>query len=48
MPSVSNRLVLATRGAAIAFFIGCGATHIHILVHALEANPPPSSPAETS
>ena len=29
----------AIRGAAIAFFIGCGATHIHILVHALEARP---------
>lgn len=41
MPSVSDRLVLAIRGAAMAFFIGCGATHIHILVHALETNPQP-------
>ena len=41
MPSVSNGLVFAIRGAAVAFFIGCGATHIHILVHALEANPQP-------
>lgn len=41
MPSVSNGLVFAIRGAAIAFFIGCGATHIHILVHTLEANPRP-------
>ena len=41
MPSVSPGLVLAIRGAAVAFFLGCGATHIHILVHALEANPQP-------
>lgn len=41
MPSVKNGLVFAIRGAAMAFFIGCGATHIHILVHALEANPAP-------
>ena len=41
MPSVSSGLLLAIRGAAMAFFIGCGATHIHILVHALEANPQP-------
>jgi diguanylate cyclase (GGDEF)-like protein len=41
MPSVSNGLVFAIRGAAMAFFIGCGATHIHILVHALEPNPQP-------
>ncbi|MDX6708072.1 MAG: hypothetical protein QOK16_2444 [Solirubrobacteraceae bacterium] len=33
MPSASPRLVLAIRGSAIAFFIGCGATHIHILLH---------------
>jgi diguanylate cyclase (GGDEF)-like protein len=41
MPSASTRLVLAIRGAAIAFFIGCGATHIHILVHTLGAAGPP-------
>ena len=41
MPSVSSALVFAIRGAAVAFFIGCGATHIHILVHALEPNPQP-------
>ncbi len=41
MPSVSSGLLLAIRGAAMAFFVGCGATHIHILVHALEANPQP-------
>ena len=41
MPSVSNGLVFAIRGAAVAFFVGCGATHIHILVHALETNPQP-------
>jgi hypothetical protein len=35
MPSAPVGLVVAIRGAAIAFFIGCGATHIHILVHAL-------------
>ena len=41
MPSASRGLVLAIRGAAVAFFIGCGATHVHILVDALEANPQP-------
>jgi diguanylate cyclase (GGDEF)-like protein len=40
MPSASRGLVLAIRGAAIAFFIGCGATHIHILIHALGATGP--------
>ena len=35
MPDASPRLVLAIRGAAIAFFIGCGMTHVHILVHTL-------------
>jgi diguanylate cyclase (GGDEF)-like protein len=35
MPSASARAVLIVRGAAIAFFIGCGATHIHIFVHTL-------------
>ena len=39
MPSVSNGLVFAIRGAAMAFFIGCGATHIHILVHTVGPNP---------
>lgn len=33
MPTASPRLVLAIRGSAIAFFIGCGLTHVHILVH---------------
>jgi len=40
MPSASDRLVLAIRGAAIAFFIGCGATHVHIFLHAVGANGP--------
>lgn len=35
MPGASPRLVLAIRGAAIAFFIGCGMTHVHILLHTL-------------
>ena len=41
MPSVSHGLVFAIRGAAVAFFVGCGATHIHILVHSLGPNPAP-------
>jgi diguanylate cyclase (GGDEF)-like protein len=41
MPTASSGLVLAIRGAAIAFFVGCGATHIHILVHNLAGNPLP-------
>ena len=40
MPSASRGLVFAIRGAAIAFFVGCGATHVHILVHALGASGP--------
>jgi len=40
MPSAPDRLVLAIRGAAIAFFIGCGATHVHIFLHAVGANGP--------
>ena len=40
MPSASRGLVVAIRGAAIAFFIGCGATHVHILIHALGAGGP--------
>lgn len=43
MPTASRGLVFAIRGAAVAFFIGCGATHIHILVHAVGA----SGPAQT-
>lgn len=35
IPSAGRRLVLLVRGAAIAFFIGCGMTHLHILVHTL-------------
>ena len=35
MPGATSRLVLGIRGAAIAFFIGCGMTHIHILLHTL-------------
>lgn len=35
IPSADSRLVLVVRGAAIAFFIGCGMTHLHILVHTL-------------
>lgn len=41
MPSASPGLVFGIRGAAMAFFIGCGATHIHILVHALGPNAQP-------
>ncbi|MEJ7823884.1 MAG: GGDEF domain-containing protein [Solirubrobacteraceae bacterium] len=33
MPTANQRIVLVIRGAAIAFFIGCGATHVHILLH---------------
>jgi diguanylate cyclase (GGDEF)-like protein len=33
MPSASPRVVLLVRGAAIMFFLGCGLTHLHILVH---------------
>ncbi len=35
MPGANSRLVLAIRGAAIVFFIGCGLTHVHILLHTL-------------
>ena len=45
MPSASHGLVLAIRGAAVAFFIGCGATHIHILVHTLGSGGP-AAPVE--
>ncbi len=33
MPEANSRLVLAVRGAAIVFFLGCGMTHVHILLH---------------
>ncbi len=33
MPTAQPRVVLVIRCAAIAFFIGCGMTHVHILVH---------------
>ena len=33
MPSADARVVAVIRCAAIAFFIGCGSTHLHILVH---------------
>ncbi len=35
MPDASSRLVLVVRGAAIVFFLGCGMTHVHILLHTL-------------
>ena len=35
MPSAGGHVVLVIRSAAIAFFIGCGMTHVHILVHTL-------------
>ena len=40
MPSASSGVVLVIRGAAIAFFIGCGMTHVHILLHTLGAGTP--------
>jgi len=40
MPSVSDRLVLVVRAAAIAFFIGCGMTHVHIFVHTVGLGTP--------
>lgn len=33
MPSAGDRVVLVIRGAAIVFFVGCGLTHVHILLH---------------
>lgn len=33
MPIARERVVLVIRGAAIAFFVGCGMTHLHILLH---------------
>jgi diguanylate cyclase (GGDEF)-like protein len=35
MPSAGDGLLRVVRIAAIAFFIGCGMTHVHILVHTL-------------
>jgi len=35
MPSASSRVVLVIRTAAIVFFLGCGMTHVHILVHTI-------------
>ncbi len=35
MPSARPRVVLVLRAAAIAFFVGCGMTHVHILLHTL-------------
>ncbi len=40
MPTASPRLMLTIRGAAIAFFLGCGMTHVHILVHTLGVGTP--------
>ena len=40
MPSASSGIVLAVRGAAIAFFIGRGATHVHIFLHTVGAADP--------
>jgi diguanylate cyclase (GGDEF)-like protein len=46
MPTAPSRLVFAIRSAAIAFFIGCGATHVHIFLHALGVGGP-RQPVET-
>lgn len=35
MPTADDRVVRVIRGAAIAFFIGCGLTHVHVVVHTL-------------
>ena len=35
MPGADQRVLLALRVAAVAFFVGCGLTHSHILVHTL-------------
>lgn len=40
MPSVGDRVVFVVRAAAIAFFIGCGMTHVHILLHTLGVGTP--------
>lgn len=44
MPDASSRLVLVIRGAAIAFFVGCGMTHVHILLHTLGYGGAPQAP----
>lgn len=33
MPIAPPRVVIVIRGAAIAFFVGCGMTHVHIFLH---------------
>ena len=35
----SGRFTLVVRAGAIAFFIGCGLTHVHIAIHALDSQP---------
>jgi diguanylate cyclase (GGDEF)-like protein len=40
MPSASRQVVVAIRGAAIAFFVGCGMTHVHIFIHTLGVGTP--------
>lgn len=44
MPSARPRVLLVIRGAAIAFFVGCGMTHVHILLHSVGFGTP--QPAE--
>jgi len=46
MASASSRMLLVIRTAAIVFFLGCGMTHIHILLHTLWVNGAPQ-PVET-
>lgn len=43
MPSADRRVVIAIRGAAIAFFIGCGMTHVHIFLNTLGVGTPSRS-----
>jgi hypothetical protein len=40
MPSAGRQVVVAIRGAAIAFFVGCGMTHVHIFLHTLGVGTP--------
>lgn len=44
MPSARPPVLLIIRGAAIAFFVGCGMTHVHILLHTVGFGTP--QPAE--
>lgn len=44
MPSARPRVLLVIRAAAIAFFVGCGMTHVHILLHSVGFGTP--QPAE--